>query len=99
MPNFEDIILPKETRDRHDACNCFICFTGRDTKHNKSAKGRGHTKATLQVMKDAGKFGASSLERLPKGGSFSNSLIKEVCCKCHHLPFVSGAGYQFEIRY
>ena len=91
MPNLEHIILPKETRDRHDACNCFMCLTGRDTKNSKSARGRGHTKATLKVMKDAGKFGASSLERLPMGGSFSNSLIKEVCCKCHQLV---GRGIQ-----
>ena len=41
MPNYQDIILPKNTRAHQDICNCYICLTGRYNAHEKIVKGRG----------------------------------------------------------
>ena len=67
MPNYKDIILPKETRTSDTGCNCFICRVARQ-QGNKTfvEKGRGHMRCLGVVIdEDNGKYGASSKEELP----------------------------------
>ena len=40
MPNYEDMILPKQTRANGNDCYCYICLTGRFNDHLKIEKGK-----------------------------------------------------------
>ena len=44
IPNYEDLKLPKDTRQKTNACNCYVCLKARFKGHIKTEKGRGHTR-------------------------------------------------------
>ena len=68
MPNYSDIMLPKQTRSRdiNKECYCYICLTGRYKGHKQTSnKGRGHNKEFIEINKNNGLQGAkSTLENL-----------------------------------
>lgn len=83
MPLYEEIILPKNTRSRQDICNCFVCLTGRDTRHIKTVKGRGH-KRSFDIIIDSprGKRGSSNVPSLPKINRPKVKKTKTICNQC-----------------
>ena len=63
FPNYEDILLPKETRFFKNTCNCFICITARFKGHIKTMKGKGHKRNLKKViLKSNGLYGNGSLQ-------------------------------------
>ena len=83
MPNYEDIILPKQTRERGDVCNCYICLTGRHKGHQPVERGRGNVR-NLNVVIDSpkGRRGNSNINVLPKKIQKKRTSTL-TCCKCH----------------
>lgn len=42
MPNYFNVLLPKETRAKKETCDCYICSTARFTGHRNVLHGRGN---------------------------------------------------------
>lgn len=83
MPLYQEIILPKNTRSRQDICNCFVCLTGRDTRHVKIMRGRGK-KRKFDIIIDSpkGKRGNSEVTSLPTITRPEIKNTKKICNKC-----------------
>lgn len=83
MPLYQNIILPKNTRSRQDICNCFVCLTGRDKRHIKIVKGRGHKKKfDIIIDSPKGKRAASDIISLPRITPSKIQNTKKICNKC-----------------
>lgn len=60
MPNYEDILLNKITRNQlqnnDNTCNCYICITGSSKIHTKTSIGRGHCKEPIVIGENNGLY-------------------------------------------
>jgi hypothetical protein len=87
MPNFEEILLSKETRASNSQCNCYICLTGRYTGHAKVDTGRGHVRdEVIKIDANNGLYGSSSMSSLPSKVTVPTAEFRipklELCKNC-----------------
>lgn len=93
MRNYKDLILLKETRNQSKSCNCYICLTARETKHQKIEKGRGHKRkfddkilVGINASSDVTSFSKTKKEKYQ-----DKSNIYKICSDCYQ---VVGKGIQ-----
>ena len=83
MPRYQDIILPANTRSRQGTCDCFVCLIGRDTRHMKVVKGRGHKRIfDIVIDSEKGKRATSNISSLPKINPVKVNNTSKICNKC-----------------
>ena len=88
MPNYEAIILPRETRNSVDVCNCYICLTARFKGHVKPIKGRGKKRQICnKIIPEKGLYGCSTVESLPaateKDNKAKEDAVNKYCVGLH----------------
>lgn len=88
MPNYNDILLPKQTRStKCEECNCYICIKGRFKGQEKTKKGRGNARKMVDKI-SVGLYGASDVNQLSRNieqvTCFDNYKVPsyQVCSKC-----------------
>ena len=85
MPNYGDLTLPEETTNISKNCNCYICLTGRNNRHESVMKGKGNKRKFIGQI-DIGLSSAFVIEKFkqislkPKTSSYN-----KVCGKCFQI--------------
>lgn len=91
MPNFNDIVLQKLTREssEYQMCNCYICLTGRQVGKQKKIKLNIGESLNLSVKIDTnnGMFGSknSKVNKLELGKSKELKKNVKFCDKCFQI--------------
>ena len=87
MTNYEAIILPRETRNSVDVCNCYICLTSKFKCHVKPIKGRGKKRQICnKIIPENGLYGCSTVKSLPaateKDNKAKEDAVNKYCATC-----------------
>ena len=81
MPNYEDIVLSKETRGS-STCNCFICLVARDKTRQPEIKPR-KSGVFNDISVHHGLYGASSSNKLPSTRTdIDKKSFVKICPDC-----------------
>lgn len=86
MPDYKNIVLPKETRSTKDTCNCYICSTATCFGHVNVKKGKGNFRELRTNIDVSGQCKNSvkkvdEVSVLSENNKKSPDVIK-VCSKC-----------------
>lgn len=89
MPNYKDLVLPRDTRVGKYTCNCYICLRARFKGHQKAIVGRGKKRSLDNTInKSNGLYRSSTTEQLPVSSVETDtskvSTIK-LCNKCFQV--------------
>lgn len=86
MPNYADMVLLKDTRNKISECNCYICLTARMKSHVKTQVGKSHVRnVNVKIDKHNGKYGSSmklTNISLDRNKSIKKNNIMLICKTC-----------------
>ena len=90
MPNYQDIVLLKETRNKAD-CKCFICLTASASSHPKFQQGRGNKKVEKIINSSNGMYaGATAMKDIIMESN--NVIEKKMIVLCNTCKAEYGPG-------